>query len=531
MNSTQTQYLNDCSATPNKLSFNDDTDISDASISVNTSNGNSSMTPYDIASQETNHSSLYSRDTLGNDECMTLCHEDAKTENDAQPEDKMEVSDSSTKFIQNQHQLPSNNNNNNTGNDQKRSTYTFTETLNQYGYEPIYRIAMTLQGQVWRAHSKQLNTEVVIKITNKMFAANRIGVDHQTNEWVNDCQEDIYNEIRLLHALNNTASKPRAMIGLLQVFQDAINIFVVMEDGGRDFLHFINECHAAIRSRRMSVDDWKQTAKLLFRQIAEFVHWLHSVPHVCFLDISLENMTIQNVEKEHDAQTNTYRILPSFQLKFCDFGVANEFTKTKREVLAENDSQHIYDQHMEDEDDEEQGEEEDDEVDDDDEMNELDAFSDEEDENESEEDEEEEDLDAISFECAKFVGKVKYECPEIFNRERFDARKADIWSMAVVFFMICLGSTPWKMPCATAYGSLKVDAAYDRIVVHQDLKTLLIQWRRQQYLDEDAYDLFYRMCADHMYRISTEEILAHSWMQPQSSRSSKLMHNEQMRMK
>ena len=292
-----------------------------------------------------------------------------------------------------------------------------------------------------------------------------------------------------------------AMISLYKVFEDPISIFVVMEDGGQDLLQFINECHKALKRSKMYIHEWQETVKLMMRQIMEFIHWLHDIKHVCHLDISLENMLITNVEKVYDTFTKTYKIAPTFQIKFCDFGVAELFTKTKRQIQEERAAANTG--HEQNQPEKEQEEEEKDEV-----------YDESECEDDEDEVEYEEDFDEISFECDKFVGKMKYECPEIFNHyQSFDARKADIWSVGVVFFMISIGTAPWQLPCDIKdHPKIPFDRQYDRIVNKQDIYGVLIKWGRQHYINDDMADLFKKIFQDHMYRISAKDILSHPWL-------------------
>jgi len=44
------------------------------------------------------------------------------------------------------------------------------------------------------------------------------------------------------------------------------------------------------------------------------------------------------------------------------------------------------------------------------------------------------------------LGKVNYMCPELYHHEKYDPRLADIWSAAVVFFLMLTGIFPYERP-------------------------------------------------------------------------------------
>jgi len=469
MHKRQAQYLNHLNE-PNKSSVNNNNNkdiemkscdnISDASLTPHFSTEHSSMS-YEIASQQSSNSSQYRQNTVQSDY-------------DIPNFSSMECDDSSME--------------NDKNNNSKQLLYDQRATMIDHGFEPIDLISNTLQGSIWKVFYQKLGCEAVIKITNKELSKKHLGVDHRNGRYVT-CKENIMEEIRMLHALNNPSFNqnlpiPSAMVGLYKVFDDDFNWFVCEEYGGRDLLNFINQCHVAIRNGKILLSEWQITSKIMLKQITEFAHWLHTEKNVCHLDISLENMLIKNIEWEYNTKTKTRKLLPTFQIKFVDFGLAELFNK-KVEKKKENQD--------EDEDEDEYEDEDEDE----------DEFFGEE---EEEEEEEEEDVDEISFECDKFVGKLKYESPNIYRRQKFDARTADIWSIGVCLFMICIGTDPWTIPDG------KKDARYDLIVNQQRMWDVLNKWQRAHYIDNKVYDLFYRIFTDHMYRADTYEILEHQWL-------------------
>ena len=51
-----------------------------------------------------------------------------------------------------------------------------------------------------------------------------------------------------------------------------------------------------------------------------------------------------------------------------------------------------------------------------------------------------------NFLCKKYVGKTVYKSPKVYSHTPFDARKADIWSLGVVLFMLQFGCQPYTIP-------------------------------------------------------------------------------------
>eukprot|EP01083_Nonionella_stella_P127570 386384_1 len=344
--------------------------------------------------------------------------------------------------------------------------YDQKATMIENGYTPIREMCKTLQGCIWKVFHKKRACLAIIKITNKTLSAKHIGINHTSGQYF-ICNESIEQEIKMLHALNHNKSTPSgtsipvhlwcyvidvfehvdtAMIRLYQVFEDAFNMFVVMEYGGDRLLDFINKVHHSLLHGKMLLSHWRVTAKRMMKQMIEFVDWLHNEQHVCHMDISLENLLIKDVKWEYDAARKVYRLAPTFQIKFIDFGLAEKFTNDD-DLTKE-----------------------------------------------------------ISFESNKFVGKTKYECPSIYNQKTFDARKADIWSIGVCWFMICIGYNPWSAPDS------KKDVAYNILVHQHRLSDVLAHWKRTDYLDEQGQDLFYSIFCDSIHRASAHKILTHPWL-------------------
>jgi len=69
----------------------------------------------------------------------------------------------------------------------------------------------------------------------------------------------------------------------------------------------------------------RKFSKYLFWQMIVVVKWLHNDMNICHLDISLENILIQNATFVPSNDGKTFTINPNVNIKICDFGLAEIF--------------------------------------------------------------------------------------------------------------------------------------------------------------------------------------------------------------
>ena len=97
-----------------------------------------------------------------------------------------------------------------------------------------------------------------------------------------------------------------------------------MEDGGSSLFAFVQKVHNIIQTGNLKITHWNQVCKVIFKQMIECVEWLHS-QNICHMDISLENILINDPDVYY-AKDGTLRFcLNSIQIKLCDFGLAERF--------------------------------------------------------------------------------------------------------------------------------------------------------------------------------------------------------------
>jgi len=113
--------------------------------------------------------------------------------------------------------------------------------------------------------------------------------------------------------------------------------------------------------------------------------------------------------------------------------------------------------------------------------------------------------DNDSFVCTKYVGKTHYKAPKVYGkRESFDARKADVWSLGVSFFMMVIGAPPYKLP-------LSSDDHFP-MIQNNDVMAILKRWGRDHYVNNITESLLNQMLQiDEHKRISIHNLGNHPY--------------------
>lgn len=101
-----------------------------------------------------------------------------------------------------------------------------------------------------------------------------------------------------------------------------------------------------------------------------------------------------------------------------------------------------------------------------------------------------------------FVGKIGYCAPEVYYGKEFDGRKADIWSLGVILFVLLVGSPPYKQPCNSDNAT--------RLLLEGGLAKLLEAWNRP--IPPQAQDLLQRIFQLEPDRMTMEAVVAHPWV-------------------
>merc|ERR1719242_885558 len=191
-------------------------------------------------------------------------------------------------------------------------------------------LAKTLQGSIWCGENTKVcagdfNRRVVVKMTSKSLHSSHSTV---LKGKVVRIEEDIVQEMSILKYLTHHGAQlgphfMSHMASFVDFFSDDANYFMVQTHGGTSMFNFVLKAHECIAAGKLAVAEWRGVCRSLFAQMLTFVDLLHSAMRVCHLDLSLENMLINDVMITEDAQG--IHFLPPFRVQICDFGLAQCF--------------------------------------------------------------------------------------------------------------------------------------------------------------------------------------------------------------
>eukprot|EP01083_Nonionella_stella_P151146 482575_1 len=323
---------------------------------------------------------------------------------------------------------------------QHHTTYPFKNAMTMRGYTPIEPISNALQGSIWCITNNQ-TTAMIAKIVNKQLSLEHI--TYHKNQPIHTL-EDITKESAILQYLSANHPPP-SLAKYIDFFEDTDHCFLVMEHGGSSLFEFVKQCHTLITQGLLHIDIWHAFCKTAMQQIVSLIDWMHNTMHCCHLDISLENLVIQNVKISMNTGTNKIvKFNHNFQIKIIDFGVAEVF-------MTRTSAGHI------------------------------------------------------DFNCNKYVGKTGYKAPKIFDKKgMFDARSADIWSLSVCFFMMIIGSPPFKKP--------STDDDLFCAMMNGQIIPVLRAWNRTEYVNDKTVDLMSKLFVTQQYRLNIKEIQKHPYL-------------------
>eukprot|EP01084_Bolivina_argentea_P238879 401363_1 len=108
------------------------------------------------------------------------------------------------------------------------------------------------------------------------------------------------------------------------------------------------------------------------------------------------------------------------------------------------------------------------------------------------------------FRNDKRVGKRGYMAPEVYNKMIYDARRADVWSLGVMLFMMLVGAPPYKR-------ATQKDPAFNYII-NGMLEDVLKHWKRLRLISKDALDCMKRIFRWEKERITMEQLIAHPFV-------------------
>jgi len=117
------------------------------------------------------------------------------------------------------------------------------------------------------------------------------------------------------------------------------------------------------------------------------------------------------------------------------------------------------------------------------------------------------------------VGKLQYMCPEAYARQPYDARKADVYCLGVMLFMMLIGAPPYQAP--------QIQNAAFKYISSGRVADVLKHWKRLRLLSEDAVDLLNNMLCYEPKRFSMAEVLKHPFLTGIDNEAMEMSHGDQ----
>lgn len=308
------------------------------------------------------------------------------------------------------------------------------------GYTPLENLGETLQGSVWMIKKKRNDQKYVVKVIKKSLHKKSITIRNGQKIKIS---ENIVKETSILRYLTSN-NPPPSLTKYENFWSDKKHYFLVMEYAGSDFFEFIVKCHDLISKGLLKMEEWHNFCKIAMKQMVDLLEWMHDTMQCCRFDLSLENFVIKNAEiLVSDDGTRT--ISDNFQLKLIDFGLAEVFGSGQY-PNNKND-----------------------------------------------------------FLSSKYCGKRAYEAPEIYcKKKRFNAKKADIWSLSVCWFMMIIGRQPYNKPI--------INDRFFALIINGKITELLNEADKMKYINTEIIDLISKLFTMEQYRLNIQQIKQHSFL-------------------
>eukprot|EP00484_Ammonia_sp_Unknown_P002370 CAMPEP_0197074308 /NCGR_PEP_ID=MMETSP1384-20130603/211042_1 /TAXON_ID=29189 /ORGANISM="Ammonia sp." /LENGTH=662 /DNA_ID=CAMNT_0042513149 /DNA_START=201 /DNA_END=2190 /DNA_ORIENTATION=+ len=212
----------------------------------------------------------------------------------------------------------------------------------KHGYKKIRKVCDTLQGELMEAeivkHSKSFQKDqarrklcenaniqrVAIKKVDKCLFKQRIA---KIDGMVYCVEEDVVKEALVLHHLTvDNRATANYVVQFIELFESEENYYLVMEyiDGDCNLQQFTEIAHQYIAEGKLKLKAYQKIVKYIFWQLVAVLYWLHRDMKCCHLNLSLENVMLQNAQfTENDDGTVT--VNPSISAKLVDFGRSELF--------------------------------------------------------------------------------------------------------------------------------------------------------------------------------------------------------------
>ena len=266
--------------------------------------------------------------------------------------------------------------------------------MKQKGYKLLHKMRNTLQGAMYKAQRIKDGLICAIKATSKVLHGSRTSEQDGMSIIV---EENILLEAIILHHLTvaNTSVSGDYIVQFIDFFEDESNYYLIMEYvNGVTLRDFTKKCHQMIQTKKLKLNHYKKICKYIFWQICCNINWLHNDINCAHLDLNMDNIMIENGTFIKNEEDDTISINPDINAKLIDFGLSEIFN-----VNINSDS---------------------------------------------------------PFLCSKhgMTNNQTYVSPKVFDGDVYDGRCADMWSLGIILFTLCVGTEPYTYP------NDKTDAGY-----------------------------------------------------------------------
>jgi len=177
---------------------------------------------------------------------------------------------------------------------QESLKYNGIQNLSKIGVVVGQKICKTLQGSVYHGklnHKKEnVSIDVVIKRATIKLLKNKLAKINKN--FMIPVSENIIKEAQIMKYIESL-NPPNGFLKVHATLNDDYNYFLIMEYGGKSLLNHVRKYHKLIELNKLSVSEWKNHVKILFKQLVNMIYFLHNKARICHMDISLENILIK----------------------------------------------------------------------------------------------------------------------------------------------------------------------------------------------------------------------------------------------
>mmetsp|Transcript_17564 Transcript_17564/g.28052 ORF Transcript_17564/g.28052 Transcript_17564/m.28052 type:complete len:467 (+) Transcript_17564:120-1520(+) len=199
------------------------------------------------------------------------------------------------------------------------------------GYRIVRKMMDSLQGELYECviidaakREKAGMSRVVIKQVSKNL--------HRSGEAEKDgaivlVEENVIKEAMILKHLTKDNSAYGGYIAkYIDFFETDKEFFLVMEYAGEITLaQWIQQAFELLNNGKLKLAEYKKAVKFMFWQICVTVHWMHHDMNVCHLDLSVDNIVVDQGDFELDEADGCYHVSSNIAAKIVDFGLAEKF--------------------------------------------------------------------------------------------------------------------------------------------------------------------------------------------------------------